>query len=287
MLASHRAVLIFWKSVWLVVWCIFFPAGLAAQSTVFPQWTARFDAALLGDAPKAIAADSQGNTYVTGSACLGPDPCPNQEVVTIKYDADGHLQWKVWLSSPSHFAQPIGVATDAAGNAYVLAQAFLVNQVNNTLSPEFVTAKYSPAGVRLWICAIHETVRDDVPWKIAVSPAGNVYVTGTSSPNVFQPSTGFAPDLLTIKFDTNGNHVWERRRLVFTEFEPLAVAGMGLDSQENLYIAANGHQIDVPDGFIVKYDKNGTKLAEFKGLVAFNAVFHVDAQGNSYVGGHC
>jgi len=31
MLASHRAVLIFWKSVWLVVWCIFFSGWIGSS----------------------------------------------------------------------------------------------------------------------------------------------------------------------------------------------------------------------------------------------------------------
>jgi hypothetical protein len=255
-----------------------------AQTQVFPQWTQRFDAAHLPDGPHAIAADRQGNTYIIGSACLGAAPCSEQEVVTIKYDADGHLQWRAWLSSPSHVTQPVGVAVDAAGNVYVLALSYLVNEDRELLQPEFVTAKYNPAGVRLWICAVHEVVRDDIPWRIGVSPAGDVYVTGTSAPNVFIPNVGFAPDLLTIKYDTNGNQVWTRRRQVFSEFEPFAVAGLGLDSQENVFIAANGHQVGLPDGFIVKYDKNGTAVNEFKGP-AFNAVFHVDAEGNSYVAG--
>jgi len=60
----------------------------SAQSQVFPKWTARFDAAKLNDAPVAVATDTSGNVYVTGSACLAGS-CSNLQAVTIKFDPGG------------------------------------------------------------------------------------------------------------------------------------------------------------------------------------------------------
>jgi|SRR5215471_16072658 len=123
------------------------------QAQVFPQWTARFhrtNAQVFG-AP--IAVDAQGNSYVALDVCLDVTlGCPDRESLTLKYDADGHLQWKAWLSSPVHQCTSVGVATDAVGNAYVLSVLWLQPQGTDS---EFATAKYTPNGTRSWIQFFH------------------------------------------------------------------------------------------------------------------------------------
>src|SRR5215471_10686809 len=126
------------------------------QAQVFPQWTARFhrsnsDLSAAGEvttgatAPSgstlnAIAVDAQGNSYLGLTVCLDVTlGCPDRESLTLKYDADGHLQWKAWLSSPVHQCTSVGVATDAVGNAYVLSVLWLQPQGTDS---EFATAKY-------------------------------------------------------------------------------------------------------------------------------------------------
>src|SRR5215475_10590692 len=86
------------------------------QAQVFPQWTARFHVSTAltlpsgldtsGSSKNGIAADTMGNSYVALTVCLTVNVpnCPDQESLLIKYDADGHLQWKAWLGGPNHQA---------------------------------------------------------------------------------------------------------------------------------------------------------------------------------------
>src|SRR5262249_34977029 len=151
--------------------------------------------------------DALGNSYVTESICLNfLQMCPDAESLTLKYDADGHLQWKAWLSGPIHQAGSIGAGLDAAGNVYVLSVVWLhQDSINGLSDPEFAIAKYAPNGSRLWIRFIHSTTRSDLAAKLAVSPQGNVYVTGTTAAPMRNPD-----EVLTVKVDTNGNLLWSR-----------------------------------------------------------------------------
>src|SRR5882672_1996540 len=119
-----------------------------AQSDVFTKWVARFDAARGLDQPVALAADSQGNVYVTGSSFVDT----NQEALTIKYDSRGKLIWKAWLAAPSKIAQGLDIGVDSAGNSYVFFTfSHPLPASPSEVLPEVVTAKYNSAGVRQWI----------------------------------------------------------------------------------------------------------------------------------------
>jgi hypothetical protein len=171
---------------WVGVGVLVFVAGTPpamGQAQVFPQWTARLHFANASVSPVTIAADAQGNSFSTGAVCLErtDTSCLNAESLTLKYDADGNLKWKRFLSSPVHQATGVDVGADAAGNAYVLSLLWLgQDQVNGLKDAEFVTAKYDPAGVRLWIDFFHIPNTDNIPVKLAVGATGAVYVTGTT-----------------------------------------------------------------------------------------------------------
>jgi len=248
-----------------------------AQSDVFTKWVARFDAARGLDQPVALAADSQGNVYVTGSSFVDT----NQEALTIKYDSRGKLIWKAWLAAPSKIAQGLDIGVDSAGNSYVFFTfSHPLAASPSEVLPEVVTAKYNSAGVRQWINFIDSDSQPSgllrYPSHLAVSPLGNVYITYTES------ESASLSRAITTKYDTTGKTVWSQVVKDAAGNFPLAV---GLDAHENIYVDldVSNVNIDFDEGEIVKYGPNGIRLATFgRGQIGALNAFHVDSAGACY-----
>lgn len=256
-----------------------------AQSQVFPKWVARYDAAHAFDSPAAMAADGSGNTYVTGTACLNlaaadPTVCADNEALTIRYDSQGQIVWKAWLSSTGHDATGLQVAVDSAGNVYVLFLTWQVrDQFNSVSSPEGAVAKYSPSGVRQWINFIgSKSSATYMPRQLAVSPQGHVYITFTSGPAQYSNVT----DAVTVKCDTNGKYVWWKKAspVPNTLNSP---EGIAIDAAENVYVIVHSEfNSQVHESIIFRYDASGNLLNCFGGDKLGNiAAFRVDPQGDS------
>ncbi len=253
-----------------------------AQSEVFTKWTARYDAAHSFDAPSAVAADGKGNTFLTGAACVD-SKCADSESLTIRYDSNGKLVWRAFLSSKGNAAHGVDIAVDSAGNAYVFSLLWQFKDSGNAVSdPEAAIAKYNPAGVRQWVNFLAGTRGTTyAPVKLAVAPEGNVYITLTAS----QSNTPVS-NALAIKFDTNGKQIWSRQVLSNTQDSDAPVF-IRLDAAENVYIVLSDFFSSQLHGAeILKYDSNGNLLKSFGGnQLGTVAAFRVDAHGNSCVAG--
>jgi hypothetical protein len=115
------------------------PTASRAQSSGSTKWLATFNGT--GDSNggngaslAAVAADPEGNVYVTGAGLVRLNYCPPPEsctqAITIKYDPSGKALWKDWLTAKNAFGSALGVngavaegmqtAVDSSGNAYVL-----------------------------------------------------------------------------------------------------------------------------------------------------------------------
>ena len=142
---------------------------------------------------QAIATDSDGNVYVTGtywgSLTIATSPTtstlPNTssfDVFVVKYDTYGIAQWAKGISGPGT-DNGYGIATDSAGSVYV------TGNYNNTVtfalgttltsagSTDVFVAKYDTDGTVQWAQRIGGTDSDN-GYGIATDSAGNVYVTG-------------------------------------------------------------------------------------------------------------
>lgn len=90
------------------------------------------------------------------------------------------------------------IRADALGNVYITGSSM------EPVAPlwfNLMTVKYAPNGTELWV-RVYDGLPgyDDVGNALRVDSAGNVYVTGESD-----------ADLVTLKYDTNGNLLWEDR----------------------------------------------------------------------------
>jgi hypothetical protein len=254
-----------WVGVGVVVFVAGTPPALG-QVQVFPQWIDRFDETHLADAPHAMAADALGNSYVTGSITAGSSANPDQEMMTAKYDADGHLLWKVFLSSPVHAAEGVDVAVDSTGNVFVLTLLWLGRGADGSLSEaEFATTKYNASGVRQWASFLRDPnpAINDVPTKLAVSAKGNIYVAGSSG-------AGNTTAYMAAKYSAAGGLQWVRKGESVSTIAATATSVV-LDAAENVYVATfalntavSNPPLQLSKGQIFKYDGNGGLLASFK-----------------------
>jgi hypothetical protein len=256
-----------------------FASSSHAQSDVFAKWVTSPYGSLL-----TMVADSQRNTYVTGSVCAGPGgSCSDIEAVTIKVNPQGQTVWRFFLSSPLQDAKGVDVAVDAAGNVYTLYESQTGN--GPTFGEqifEIATAKYSPTGTREWINFIPSSSSVFLtPSHLAVTPEGDVYITYTAA----QAASG-SSSAVVLKYDTNGKELWSKTAAPVPNLvnSPTAV---GLDSNENAYVLVNSSTAShTEESVIVKFDPAGDVLASFgQNVLGDIPVLHIDPQGNSYVSG--
>ena len=133
-----------------------------------------------------IASDAEGNVYVTGGSKI-----LSNTILTIKYDSSGNQLWEKYLErihNPS-------LTLDDNGNVFITGynQYFSVFDV--------VLAKYDPTGNLSWY-KTYDNGGQETGQDIAIDNEGNVYVTGWSMEST--------PTLFLMKFDTNGDVLWNR-----------------------------------------------------------------------------
>ena len=91
--------------------------------------------------------DGSGNVFVTGSSQAGT----NADLITIKYSNTGTALWTNRFNSAANLTDsPAAIALDTNGNIFVTGWLMISNSVS-----DFVTLKYSTAGVTLWTNRYH------------------------------------------------------------------------------------------------------------------------------------
>jgi len=132
-----------------------------------------------------------------------------------------------------------------------------------------------------------EGLSDDIKGMV-VDTQGNTYVTGNSKSNV----TNY--DILTIKYDTEGNLLWSAR-YNGPENRLDQACDIKVDGLGNVYVA--GFSNVAPDSYandivIIKYDSNGIELwvSQYSGPAGpngydFPRALTLDSSGNVYITG--
>lgn len=200
---------------------------LAAQAPTW-QW-AESAGGTFGEQVEAMVVDAGGNTIVTGhfeSATVNFDlitltngTAGIGDVFVAKYDPAGNVLWAMSAGGAGEDAG-LGLALDGTGNiflcgyfksaALILGSTTLTNAGSST-SDAFM-AKMDPSGNVLWALRIGGVANEEAA-GIATDAAGNATITGFfASPSI---TIGLTPltnagseDVLTAKFDPDGNAIW-------------------------------------------------------------------------------
>ena len=190
-------------------------------------WVKRyFSSDSLWDKAIALTTDCFGNVYVTGASAQAHDSPYNFDFVTIKYDSLGN---ELWVSKyngsgdADDYAQDI--VSDDSGNIYVTGYSFGSSSYN-----DYATIKYDSSGNELWVKRYNGLGNlSDWAWSIAIDDLGNIYVSGES----WGIST--QSDIVTIKYDSQGNELWVERYDGPANFLEYGEAMM-VDDSGNVYV---------------------------------------------------
>jgi hypothetical protein len=216
-------------------------------------WTARYSGSSNGQIGRAlaVAADSSGNVYATGSVMtVVAGVARGTDLLVVRFSPDGVEQWS------RRVAAGIGsrIALDRNGNVYV-------GGIAGGADPDFVIEKYSSAGALLWERRFDGTLGvNDRLSDLEVGPDGAIVVTGWTDSSTGQRG---ATDIATLKFDAQGNTLWQN---VFSETAAsdekpwdLAIDGAG-----NVYVTGETSADTAGElpvfPILLKYGSNGQPL---------------------------
>ncbi len=140
------------------------------------QWVSRYNGkGNRDDRVRDLTVDAAGNVYVTGRGFEGSG---TNDYTTVKYNNSGMQQWVARYNSPGNGTdQAFRVIADDSGNVYVTGYSYFGPDTDN----DYVTIKYNSAGKREWLMRFNSSADStDIAFDMAISTAGNVYVTGAS-----------------------------------------------------------------------------------------------------------
>ena len=108
------------------------------------QWTESYNGSGNGmDIATGMHIDGNDDIFITGSAYTNND---KQEIVTLKYNPSGTLQWAATFDGGTSEDESGGaITTDGNGNVYVTGTVF-----DNTTYYDMVVLKYNSSGTLLW-----------------------------------------------------------------------------------------------------------------------------------------
>ena len=247
------------------------------------------------DSANSVATDPSGNVYVVGLTVgvIEGASAGNQDAFIRKLSPAGVVTWTDQFGSVGD-DHADGVATDGAGNAYVVGYATAALDVHVGAADGFVR-EYSPAGAVAWT---HQFGSIDAgsfySWDQAqavdADTAGNVYVTGFTDGDLEEPTAG-TQDVFVRRYDSVGVARWSDQ---FGTSQQDAVASVATDAAGNVFAAGStqgtveGTSAGLNDAFVRKYDPLGTVLwTDQFGTVDHDLATAVatDAAGNLYVAG--
>jgi len=176
-------------------------ATLAYSGAGVLLWTNRYNGpGNYHDGANAIAADSNGNVFVTGLS-NGPKDLP--DYATVAYSSAGVPLWTNRYDGPGGREDiASALAVDRSGNVFVTG-----NSVGTNPSPffgaDYATVAYSSTGLPLWTNRYNgPTDSYDIANAVGVDNSGNVFVTGYSH------GIGGDLDYVTLAYSSAGVPLW-------------------------------------------------------------------------------
>ena len=243
------------------------------------------------DVSRGIAVDTSGNVYIAGNtssqnlpntggsvqAAYGGEIPSHEETgdaFVAKYTAAGALAYVTYFGGSADEAA-LGIAVDAAGNAYVTGYTNSTNfkTTSNAYQTSFAgqgrgsqyheggdafLVKLNPAGNSLLYSTFFGGALDDRGTAIALDPAGNIYIAGnTLSTNLPVTSGALQPsykggnttdiisdgDIFVAKFSTSGTLMYSTYLGGAGGDSPTAIA---VDAAGNAYITGQTTSSDFP-----------------------------------------
>ncbi len=203
-----------------------------------------------------VALDSENSLYVLSDSW-------GERYSTIKDDSNGNLIWSASNPTGDILAQARGLTLDNAGNVLITGE----NSYYYT-SYSYGTYKINTIGACVWTNNYpNAPTTTNCATAITVDAWNNVYITGYSQ------STNSGFDIVTIKYDNNGNQIWLQRYNGPGNGDDEGNA-IAVDADGNVYVAgyettaAGGTEmvlIKYAPGPFLKKEANGSFLLQAMG----------------------
>jgi hypothetical protein len=191
--------------------------------------------------------------------------------------------------------EPKKVAIDSAGNMYVVGTYFgpLGNQINQGGSDVFLI-KYNRAGTQEWVQSLG-TAGEEINPRVAVSPGGFVYVTGTTTGALFPQVGPVSPDVSVFadsnvflaKFSPDADELWGRQ---YGTISTDTATDLRVDSNGNIHVAGvfgdslMSGNINGKGPFVLSFNRRGVLgRAQFFPAQNDSATVSFDRELNVYV----
>ncbi|HMP90793.1 MAG TPA: hypothetical protein PJ991_11365 [Kiritimatiellia bacterium] len=160
---------------------------------------------------EAMAVDSNGNTFAVGAVGIGM----NADLLTVRYDADGVLQWaNTYDSGFQEYEWGQSLAVDHEGNVYASGYS-----TGFDYSDDMVVIKYDADGAQLWADRYTPAHSFYHILDMTVSEERDLYLTGQHYTSMrysptgtrqwlhFDPNASSADNAMSIATDSSGNAV--------------------------------------------------------------------------------
>jgi uncharacterized delta-60 repeat protein len=186
-----------------------------------------------------------------------------------------------WIKTFKAGDEVVDLSVDASGNVFVVG-------TTDTNTQDYMLVKYDPRGKQMWTARYDIEGGQDNPSAIAVDPAGNAYVTGSSD------GWHTYSDFLTVKYKPTGKREWVAR-LNGAEGNADFANGVAVDGSGNVFVTGSSRS-DATDYDIVTVKYNSAGLFQWGVLHIGPGLFYpwrddvgryikTDAAGNVYVAG--
>ena len=185
------------------------------------RWLYTYDGTAHGhDVGDAIVADDAGNLYVAGmSSRTGLND--NYDWIVLSLTSNGTLRWFDRYNGPGNYHdRAYDIAYGSDGNLYVAGY-----RVTSGNFADFMVAKYTTGGSRLWIRTQNPSGYHDMAYAVTFGADGNVYAAGR-----LEIATGW--EFAVVSYDPSGNLRW-----VYTNPNTYGEAYALTYGQTDLYVA--------------------------------------------------
>jgi hypothetical protein len=233
-----------------------------------------------------LAVDKDDNIYVVGyTGSFKQDMLIYSSILLFKYDPSGNEIWNITYKE-GFCCTGNSIAIDSEGNLLVVG--YCANLRDPWLGS--LTVKFNGStGEKIWSRYYHKFCGDE-SYAVAVDSEDNVILVGCSwaieptNELIIYQEMGY----LAIKYDKNGNVIWEKR---FLKKEQACTFNVAVDSQDNIIITGYNTIIGLYSfTHTLKVDKDGNILWEKKyttGIKSRTYPFSlvIDSDDNIFVAG--
>jgi hypothetical protein len=175
--------------------------------------------------------DASGNIYIAGGT---PTATEGYNFSVVKLNSSLTLQWEENFNGGDNLDDVAnGIKVDSIGNVYVVGYSTSWAQ-----RKDWMVLKYDSTGTSQWEQTYNDTLNgDDEAKSLEIAPTGDLVITGYDSTAINKL------DYFTVKYDDNGNEVWNIRADGDAHGNDKAL-NMAIDTVGDIVITGESQKLD-------------------------------------------